>query len=449
MVQGVSPPVDFTPMDSSGTKGKRLPYGNISGLYRNDVTRIFYTRYSVNGVRNWHSHKTTDEKRAKVLHGEKLVQVEKDRQSGMRGSSDFSTLGALEAELRRIWSEDLTKQDTKTARLDSLNRMKAGWECCRLGKWETTKARTVTYDRLVSIRNALIKAVRWKRRGSHKKWCVGYSNPATNYALRVMHQMLDIAYHKRAINENPFNEPSLGREEIYLPQETRKKVELPTISDMERVFTELENPTKAIEDSSGTKLVGRYDDLSADLAAHLRRVAKETGRFARLIAYSGMRVSELAGRKVKNAETGKLELVPGSQATIADDLGKKFHIRGTKTKTSDRKIPVSDGLRAVLDEIRSEKVAGPLVTIEDINPALAKACKAVGVKKLSHHDLRHYFATICIEGGTDIPTVSRWLGHSDGGALAMRTYGHLRDEHSLAAMAKVSFVAPTSRLRLA
>jgi hypothetical protein len=29
-----------------------------------------------------------------------------------------------------------------------------------------------------------------------------------------------------------------------------------------------------------------------------------------------------------------------------------------------------------------------------------------------------------------IPTVSRWLGRKDGGALAMKTYGHLRDEHS-------------------
>jgi hypothetical protein len=28
---------------------------------------------------------------------------------------------------------------------------------------------------------------------------------------------------------------------------------------------------------------------------------------------------------------------------------------------------------------------------------------------------------ICIESGLDIPTISRWLGHSDGGALAMRT----------------------------
>lgn len=68
-----------------------------------------------------------------------------------------------------------------------------------------------------------------------------------------------------------------------------------------------------------------------------------------------------------------------------------------------------------------------------------KAAKKIGITRMTHHDLRHFFATICIESGVDIPTVSRWLGHKDGGALAMKTYGHLRREHSLAQAQKVSF----------
>jgi len=76
---------------------------------------------------------------------------------------------------------------------------------------------------------------------------------------------------------------------------------------------------------------------------------------------------------------------------------------------------------------------------QDGPKALESACKKVGAKRLTHHDLRHLFATRCIEAGVDIPTVSRWLGHKDGGALAMKTYGHLRDEHSQAIAAKVTF----------
>jgi integrase len=63
----------------------------------------------------------------------------------------------------------------------------------------------------------------------------------------------------------------------------------------------------------------------------------------------------------------------------------------------------------------------------------------MGIKRLSHHDLRHLFATICIESGVDIPTVAKWLGHKDGGVLALKTYGHLRNEHSQAMAKKVKF----------
>ncbi|MES1180609.1 MAG: tyrosine-type recombinase/integrase, partial [Verrucomicrobiota bacterium] len=69
----------------------------------------------------------------------------------------------------------------------------------------------------------------------------------------------------------------------------------------------------------------------------------------------------------------------------------------------------------------------------------------LGISRFTHHDLRHLFATRCIESGVDIPTVSRWLGHKDGGALAMKTYGHLRDEHSTKMAQKVVFVVtPTT-----
>jgi len=35
--------------------------------------------------------------------------------------------------------------------------------------------------------------------------------------------------------------------------------------------------------------------------------------------------------------------------------------------------------------------------------------------------------------------VARWLGHKDGGALAMKVYGHLRNQHSQEMAKKVKF----------
>jgi integrase len=77
--------------------------------------------------------------------------------------------------------------------------------------------------------------------------------------------------------------------------------------------------------------------------------------------------------------------------------------------------------------------------VRECQLAMNTATAKLGLPHLTHHDLRHLFATRCIESGVDIPTVSRWLGHKDGGALAMKVYGHLRDQHSAAMASKVSF----------
>lgn len=80
-----------------------------------------------------------------------------------------------------------------------------------------------------------------------------------------------------------------------------------------------------------------------------------------------------------------------------------------------------------------------VMRVKECQGALTRACKKLRIARITHHDLRHFFATTCIEAGVDIPTVSRWLGHKDGGALAMKVYGHLRDQHSQAMAGKVKF----------
>ena len=80
--------------------------------------------------------------------------------------------------------------------------------------------------------------------------------------------------------------------------------------------------------------------------------------------------------------------------------------------------------------------------VQECQGAINTACKKLGIPRFTHHDLRHLFATRCIESGVDIPTVSRWLGHKDGGALAMKVYGHLRDQHSVSMAQRVTFSRP-------
>jgi site-specific recombinase XerD len=39
--------------------------------------------------------------------------------------------------------------------------------------------------------------------------------------------------------------------------------------------------------------------------------------------------------------------------------------------------------------------------------------------------MRHLFASTLISSGVDVRTVAEFLGHSDGGALVLKTYSHL------------------------
>jgi integrase len=125
---------------------------------------------------------------------------------------------------------------------------------------------------------------------------------------------------------------------------------------------------------------------------------------------------------------------------------KEIIVRGnphTGTKNSEiRRVPILPDMEALLLRLKDKSsgiAAGRIMDVGKCNEALARACKEIGIPKITHHDLRHLFATRCIESGVDIPTVSRWLGHKDGGALAMKTYGHLRNEHSQAMAQKVRF----------
>ena len=206
----------------------------------------------------------------------------------------------------------------------------------------------------------------------------------------------------------------------------------------------------------GEKCGARYDNPARNISKHRVRAKKlelpsqsqflqlvacvESVRFGRtkhcadlirFLAYGGFRKGE--AKRVKWAdcdfEKGKIR-VEGD----ADTGTKNWEIRN---------VPMIPEMKLLLNKIRQQRPAATadetVMSVAECQGALTSACKAVGIKRIVHHDLRHLFATRAIESGVDIPTVSKWLGHKDGGALAMKTYGHLREEHSTKMAELVSF----------
>lgn len=160
------------------------------------------------------------------------------------------------------------------------------------------------------------------------------------------------------------------------------------------------------------------DNILAQRKSH----SKATAMAVEFLAYTGLRISEaqsirwrdikkdhLVARNAKNFDLRQVPLIPA-----ALDLLKRVKASGVSTEPDD-----------------------PVMLIKSPRIALDGACDRLGVDHLRVHDLRHIFATRCIESGVDLPTLAAWLGHKDGGVLCAQVYGHLCQKHSTAMAGRV------------
>jgi integrase len=151
----------------------------------------------------------------------------------------------------------------------------------------------------------------------------------------------------------------------------------------------------------------------------------------RFLAFSGTRAfSEAKWVTWEDVDWGRNEIVIRGRPGLATKNGEL------------RRIPIISEMCELLKEMqqrRERTQETDFLRVHECQRSIDRASKKLGIARFTHHDLRHLFATRCIESGVDIPTVSRWLGHKDGGALAMKTYGHLRNEHSQQMAQKVKF----------
>jgi integrase len=118
-------------------------------------------------------------------------------------------------------------------------------------------------------------------------------------------------------------------------------------------------------------------------------------------------------------------------------------VRGTKSKSAYRFIPIHHRLATLIGQIKKHRALvlphQSVLVCKRIDKAIRKACTLLKTPYLRHHDLRHYFATQAVQSGVDMPTIAKWLGHADGGVLAMKVYSNIIDQHSLLASKKLNF----------
>jgi integrase len=230
------------------------------------------------------------------------------------------------------------------------------------------------------------------------KFGVNASPTAFNHTIGVLRILLEIGVEVGGRYDNPARF-------IKRASERQKILQLPEPEQFEKFVNEIEN--------SGSG----HSQPCADLV--------------RFLAFGGFRKSEAANIIWGDCDFDKKEIiVRGDPET------------GTKNWTI-RRVPMIPDMLELLQRMRSDRPdqlpGNSVMRVHECQKAMDRAAKVVRMARITHHDLRHLFATLCIESGVDIPTVSRWLGHKDGGALAMRVYGHLCDQHSVNMAQRVTF----------
>jgi integrase len=244
--------------------------------------------------------------------------------------------------------------------------------------------------------------VRKITQGDCKGWARGYGKTVSptryNGAISVLRHVLNVAVEAGVVYGNPA--AAMKRAPVRC-----KEIKLPSID--------------------------RFNALIAEMRVGHSRNSINCADFAAGLAFTGCRVSEAREIAWRDVDFDEGEIVGCGDAST-----------GTKNWEL-RRVPLIPDARALFERMRSDRPNESLDTkvfrVAECQKSLDRACKKIGTDRITHHDLRHLFATRCIESGVDIPTVSRWLGHKDGGALAMKTYGHLRREHSIAQAQRVTF----------
>jgi len=345
----------------------------------------YYARVSVGGKEVWKSLRTSHLSVAQARLAEFLKEHRRRAGNGAGSGKDSSISAkmafgeAAEEHLRNLDNNVRLKPRTRAYWRERLKALLKSWP-----HLSTTEIRRITS-------------------GDCKAWAGKYGKTAspTNYnnTLSLLRHVFAVAVEAGVIYANPA--AALKRAQL-----RGKEITLPSTE--------------------------KFNALIAEMRNGHSRDSRNCADFVEGLAYTGVRKGEANALEWRDLDFQAGEIVVRGDA-----------VTGTKGGEGWRRIPLIPDARALFERLRSERANESLgervFAVCECQKSLDRALAKVGAHRITHHDLRHLFATRCIESGVDIPTVSRWLGHRDGGALLMKTYGHLRREHSQAQARKVSF----------
>lgn len=351
-------------------------------LYRHS-SGVYYARLTVNKKKIWRSLKTDILSIARAQLADILKEEEKRAELGGTSSSDAITLEKAAAlRLERVIDDISTKESTKTYQREIHHVLFRDWP--DLAKKDVRK---------VTEEDCRKWAVTHRKRFSPSRF---------NGALGAMKQIFDLTIELRLRFTNPAKK---------LKRAKSVQRDLGLVLPQPEIFAK----------------------WVAEIRSYGRRYSAYCGDWVEFQSYSGLRPdTETPFVTWRHCDFENGELV------VTGNLENE----GTKNRQT-RRIPMNEKLRGLLERMREERknesLDTPVLQVKAAKKSMNTAADAIGMIRLKPYDLRHLFATRCLESGVDAPTVASWLGHKDKGALLLKTYNHIRKPHSHEAAKKVSF----------
>jgi integrase len=209
-----------------------------------------------------------------------------------------------------------------------------------------------------------------------------------------------------------------------------------TFSLLKRILKAAEDRGQQVDRAIYSIRLARADEreprfLTWEEAEELRSWMPEyISRIVPVSILTMLRRAEILGLRDRD-----IDFTTGSIAVFAQRQDGE-HVR-TKTRAGRRTIDVGP---QVLKLLREQQLARPATDEGYLFPAPSgapfdgdnffgrifkpAACHAQ-MSELTFHDLRHTGASLMIAAGCHVKVIAEQMGHSDGGALVLKRYGHL------------------------